>query len=223
MTTGESTSGDSRLVLSYLALRRSLGVLGVALPVILPIGVFVLGDEQAWQPSISDYYGTVMRGVFVGVLVAIGVFLVSYVGYEPDDTKRPYEPSDNTAGNLAGVFAVGVALFPTTSDIFFVQAVHFVSAVLLFGMFAFFSLRLFTKGVAYPTDEKKMRNRIYSASGWVILGCIVAIAVHLALLTDTVIDDLNPIFWLEALALWAFGWAWFVKGEGMRRLNDVPT
>ena len=32
---------------------------------------------------------------------------------------------------------------------------------------------------------------------------------------------MKPVFWLESLALWAFGLAWFVKGEGLRRLNDA--
>ena len=28
------------------------------------------------------------------------------------------------------------------------------------------------------------------------------------------------VFWLEAIAIWAFGWSWFTKGEALPMLND---
>jgi hypothetical protein len=46
----------------------------------------------------------ILRGVLAGSLWAIGIFLMSYRGYQ----KR-----DEMAGRLACVFALGVALFPT--------------------------------------------------------------------------------------------------------------
>ncbi len=134
------SNGDrGQMVMSYLTLRRTVGVLGVLLPVILPLGVLVLGSSAAFQDSISAYHGTVMRGVFVGVLSAIGVFLFSYVGYPPSDDKKPYDLSDNWAGNLAGASAIGVALFPATSDDGLVTAIHFVAAAILFLTLAYFS------------------------------------------------------------------------------------
>ena len=109
-----TNSNDNPLVLAYLTLRRVVGALGVLLPPILFFGALIL-SSTGLQESISHYYGTVMRGVFVGVLFAIGVFLYSYIGYEPSDDKKRFEPSDNIAGNLACFFALGVALFPTNS------------------------------------------------------------------------------------------------------------
>ena len=29
---------------------------------------------------------------------------------------------------------------------------------------------------------------------------------------DTSLSDIEPVFWLESLALWAFGISWLVKG-----------
>lgn len=46
-----------------------------------------------------------------------------------------------------------------------------------------------------------------------MLGCVVGIGLYALLLKDTAIAALEPIFWLESLALWAFGLSWFVKGE----------
>jgi len=33
------------------------------------------------------------------------------------------------------------------------------------------------------------------------------------------IADLNPVFWLETVALIAFGFSWFVKGRALRIVN----
>ena len=74
------TGGERRVLVSYLTLRRVVGVLGVLLPVVVAGGCFVLGACTELQDSISDYYGTEMRDVFVGVLFAIGWFLFSYRG-----------------------------------------------------------------------------------------------------------------------------------------------
>ncbi len=46
-----------------------------------------------------------------------------------------------------------------------------------------------------------------------MLACITAIVLFYAFLQDTSLAALKPVFWLESLALWAFGWSWFVKGE----------
>ena len=50
-----------------------------------------------------------------------------------------------------------------------------------------------------------------------MLLCIVLIGVFKIWLADTPIADLKPVFWLEALALWAFGISWFTKGETIFR------
>jgi hypothetical protein len=215
------SNGDrGQMVMSYLTLRRTVGVLGVLLPVILPLGVLVLGSSAAFQDSISAYHGTVMRGVFVGVLSAIGVFLFSYVGYPPSDDKKPYDLSDNWAGNLAGASAIGVALFPATSDDGLVTAIHFVAAAILFLTLAYFSLHLFRKTGDSPSSEKLTRNKLYLVSGVTILVCVALVPLYNLLPEGNEIASIKPVFWLESLALWAFGFAWFVKGDGLRRLND---
>lgn len=205
--TGEpATSSTDGLVISYLTLRRAVGVLGIALPIVLAVGDLVFGNDQGLQPTISDYYGTGMRNVFVGLLFAIGLFLFSY---------RGFDWRDYLAGKLAFAFAVGVALFPTTSHLGWVRVVHVVLAAALFLTLSVFSLFLFTRTAAGapPTRQKLKRNRVYRVCGIVILGCIGAIAVDAALLRDAPVAALKPIFWLETTALWAFGFSWLTKGE----------
>jgi hypothetical protein len=48
-------SGEKSLVMSYLALRKAIGVLGIALPIVVSVGALVLFGEGI-QRTISDYY-----------------------------------------------------------------------------------------------------------------------------------------------------------------------
>ncbi len=120
-----------RLLVSHLTLRRTVGILGVLLPLLLAIGCFVVGPScTELLESISHYYDTEVGDVFVGILFAIAWFLFAY--------------------------------------------------------------------------------RVCSV---IMLACIASIALYVTLFEDTAIARVKPVFWLESLALWAFGASWFVKGE----------
>ena len=190
-------------LVSYVTLRRVVGILGVSLPVVLALWGFALCHCIRLQPSISDYYGLRTRDALVGILFTIGWFLYTYRGYE----RR-----DNVAGNLAGVFALGVALFPNSGSPTERQ-IHFASATGLFLALAYFSLFLFTRSAGAMTPQKRARNAIYRLCGTSMLFCIAAIALYYTTLVNTSLSALQPVFWLESLALWSFGVSWFVKGE----------
>jgi drug/metabolite transporter (DMT)-like permease len=180
-----------------------VGVLGVALPVVLSIEGFVLCRCGSVQASISDYYSLRTRDVLVGTLFAVGWFLFTYHGYD----RR-----DDIAGNLACVFALGIALFPNSGGPL-EQRVHFISATAFFAVLSYFSIVLFTKTAGHPTAMKRARNVVYRVCGGVMLACIVFIAIYFLFLQQTAVSRVKPVFWLESTALWAFGWSWFVKGE----------
>jgi hypothetical protein len=209
---------EERVFVSYLTLRRVVGGLGVALPIALALGGFALCDCLRLQPSISDYYDLRTRDLLVGTLCTIAWFLFCYRGYDRED---------DVAGNLACAFALGVALFPNTGRPW-ERTVHFGSALALFLVLAYFSLVLFTKSSGSPTREKRIRNRIYVTCGVGILACIALIGLYYWHLTDTAVAALKPVYWLESLALWAFGISWFVKGEtlwrdvGVRPVSQSP-
>ena len=90
---------------SFLALRRAVGWIGILLPLVLVLGTFLITGERAVLKTISLYYHTGMRDVFVGSICAIALFLFFYKGYDR---------WDNWACNIAGFFALGIALFPTS-------------------------------------------------------------------------------------------------------------
>ena len=89
---------QSPLALSYIALRRAIGIIGVSLPFVLLAGWF-LPNGPVIQPSISDYYYTIMGSYFVGSMCAIGVFQLSYRGPDPADRIAPL-PSGPPAWHL---------------------------------------------------------------------------------------------------------------------------
>lgn len=197
----------SNELVSYCTLRRVVGVLGVSLPVVLAVWGFALLGEVRLQPSISDYYLLRTRDAFVGVLFTIGWFLFTY---------RGYDWRDNTAGDLACVFALGVALFPNGGSRG-EHIIHVVSATALLLVLAYFSFFLFTLSDAWPTAQKLVRNRICRTCGVAIVMCIVAIGAESLFVDVASPNRLSPVFWLESVALWAFGWSWFVKGETLFR------
>jgi hypothetical protein len=207
------------LVLSYLDLRKAVGIIGFALPFVLAFGKILL-QGSGIQSSISSYYYTDMRNVFVGSLCAIGVFLMS---------TRGYDRKDEIAGILACVFAVGVALFPTTPDIGatsrdkLIGALHLSFAALLFLTLAYFSLALFTKTAPDKTltRRKLQRNAVYRVCGYTILASIFLMVVVALPEVKTLVERLTPVFWLESVAVVAFGVSWLVKGETI--LKDQET
>ena len=62
----QQASSDTSLVLSYLGLRKAVGIIGTALPFVLAIGNLLFLEHLEIQASISAYYHTHMRNVLVG-------------------------------------------------------------------------------------------------------------------------------------------------------------
>jgi hypothetical protein len=60
---------------------------------------------DCWQTSISAYYYTPVRAIFVGTMIAVGLSLIVYKGRST---------LEDTCLNFAGIFAPAVAVAPTT-------------------------------------------------------------------------------------------------------------
>jgi hypothetical protein len=209
-------SNAQSVVRSYLFLRKGIGSIGLALPFVLVLGKLVL-DPPGISDSISAYYYTVMRNVFVGSLWAVAIFLICY----------RYHWLDDLLSTVAGCCAIGVSIFPAappvnpTAQEMLIGSLHLVFAMCFFFLLAFFALVLFRKmDQSIPaTQRKRQRNAIYLVCGIAIVICIVLIFVAQRLAGISWLQPLHPVFWLESLALLAFGVAWFVKGETI--LQDI--
>jgi hypothetical protein len=98
---------ENELIISYMFLRKTAGWVGSLLPIVLIAGNVIFFTSP--RPySMSGYYYTGMRNVFVGALCALGVFLVAYAGYDQ---------VDRWITNIAGFCAIGVAFFPTKRSV----------------------------------------------------------------------------------------------------------
>ena len=197
------------------------------LPLILAIGAFLIFHEGI-QPSISHYYHTGMRDVFVGAHWAIGLFLLSYTGYKKDGVLEDVLIGV-PVGVPAGIGAIGLALFPTTplenpTDLQkIIGGFRLAFTSLWFLTLVYFSLVLFTRtDQESPTPRKKKRNWVYKGCGYIMLGSIFLIVLHAFLPSNIqqVVSACNPVFWLEWIAVWAFGISWMTKGEALAILQD---
>lgn len=193
------------IVVSYLTLRRAIGILGISLPVIL----FAWGmlGEHRWLDTISAYYAFRTRDALVGCLCTIGCFLFTYHGHDNHD---------NFVAHGAGLCAVLVALLPSTHP-GAEHVLHFVFAAGLFVLLAYIAYFRFTRQDNEPTKAKLTRNRVYRYCAVVMIVCVALIPVcDLSGLTAR-FHLVRPDFVLETLALWAFGLSWLVKGGALWR------
>ena len=207
-------------VISYRALRRAIGVLGILLPFLVTVIARVFGNTGC-QPSISAYFHTTAREVFVGVLAVVGAFLISYKGFDSTDSR---------ASNLAGGEAICVAAFPCQSllagpklGIFqlpqaWSNRVHVLAAAVLFVTLAGISAFLFTRSAPNAmTRQKKSRNAVYRACAVVMALALLEIAATSLLMNEAKQDLYRTTLLGEAIALLAFGVSWLVKGETILR------
>jgi hypothetical protein len=220
-----SETGDYRqpMVLSYLRIRQCVGGIGVFLPIVLLLGNKIIGHGV--QPSMSGYYYTPMRNIFIGALCALAVFLVTYDGWNRADT---------VITNVAGLGVIGTALCPTTpagaaGRQVVVGDLHLSFACLTFVLLAVMSMRFakrtptppglsfwrragYAFGFTPPGASRATATELaaYRASGFAILACI-ALIYPLSKVYG------HSLLVLETIILVAFGVAWFLKGTTLIR------
>lgn len=224
------------IVRSYYRMRQTLGYLGLFLPFTLILGGLVSAGEI--EPSISDYYHTILRDIFVGTMMAIGIFLICYTGYRRAGSERV---SDDWVTTMAGVFALGVALFPNDVPargqvvdsvpqlVLGFQGtayLHYGSALLFLSCLAYISLFKFAR-TANPA-----RRRIYLTCGIIIalatLATVVASYYRIQGSDEArrFVSDYRLVLWFEAIGIWAFSLSWLTKGRVdlsiIRRLRKSP-
>jgi hypothetical protein len=197
---------------TYLSLRVGVALLGAALPVALWFGALLL-DGTPLQSSMSAYYYTGMRDVFVGVLFAVGVSLYLYKGFSA---------AENAALSLAGVLIVIAALFPTQGSGQRVLAndVHAVAATLFFICLAYVAVFRAADTLSLIRDVRRARalQRVYRLLGVMMLASpLVAIAAERVLRPPG--GDPGIAFFVEAFGAWAFAAYWLMKSWELRHTS----
>lgn len=201
-----------KMIISYMTLRKAVGILGMSLGFIAVLGGLIFGSGEI-EESFSKYYLTNMRDIFVGVLFISGAFLLAYKGYDK---------VDNIVTNIAGISAIGVAIFPVevtdpnnlfNLNQFWTEALHLITAIFFFVALSYMSYFQFTKTSGELTKRKKNRNLVYRICAFVMLGSLVIGGFHMFFN----FFDGGPYFItiIEIVMLLAFGVSWLVKGEGL--------
>jgi hypothetical protein len=213
----------ARYVRSYLMMRVFIGALGVALPLMVVFVDWRLGGEPVPQDSLSAYYYSGARELFVGVLSAIAVFLFTY--------RVAERHLDNWLSLFAGVAVLAVVLFPTGRPAHVddeltpfqdwagesvVESIHFVAAAAFIGSLAVISLFFGVREGARPPRQGMRRSRrFWQRFHWLMASAIMAAVLMIAVASWTEWLPWEPRYWLllgEWIAVWAFAASWLWKG-----------
>lgn len=218
----------AKYVRSYLVMRLAVGLIGVLLPLLLVLLDWGLFDgDPVPRDSLSAYYYSGMRELFVGALCATGVFLMTY--------KVTERTLDNTLSWVAGVAAVLVALWPTgrPSDGIgltplqdrvgedAVQWIHFGSAAIFIVSLAVITFFFGVREGARPARAGNRPPAFWRAYHWCCAGGIVAALVWIVV-TQVVGEPRTSLLIGEWAAVWAFGASWFAKGAEWDILRGLP-
>lgn len=209
-------------------IRKLIGVLGVSLPIALPL----LADSTIIS-SISHYYYLTAPSLYlIIVLSSLGLFLISYKGYSKDHDEFI---NDDWLTNLAGFAALLVVLIPTAcekSGSLVIERIctsgnlplfghhdprtdtyHFIAAgvyIFLMGWMSFFK---FTRG----EEKGSFRYLLFKSCGILVWSAILFLTIYF--LTDAEIP--NFVFYMETMAVVPFGLSWLVKGEAMASMTKL--
>jgi hypothetical protein len=200
-------------IISYQKLRILIGLIGFLLPVILIIGSIIQGGPENIEDSISSYYYTDFRDIFVGSLFVLGFFLLSYKGKSNVETW---------VTNTGFVFSLGIALFPCKAECKIICVLHCLSAVLLFAMFASFSLWLFRKDLFAKKTNKVLKriNVVYICTGIALIVGIIGLIlffVFCSIFNIKESDNSKIVLIFEVLGLFSFAYAWFTRAHFLWR------
>ena len=196
---------------TYFVLRMVIAGGALALPPALLMWASV-DPRVEFVDSISAFYYSPARGLFVGTLVAIGVALVAY---------RGYTRGENWLLNVAGTLAIVVALFPTQDPaapgLTFVSVVHTVAAVAFF-VLAALSIFFYGQETVGSIPDPELR-RSYGR-GYRLLVVLVLVLPVVALLIAWLTDSTMALFLVETAALYAFATFWIVKTYELARSHE---
>jgi hypothetical protein len=222
---------------SYLLIRTVVGIVGILLPLVFILGeAFSLRAGVHVRGSISAYYHTSMRDIFVGALCVVGLLLATYMA---EQRKRP----DWWLSLVAGIAVLGVVFFPTGRPHLadgaplcgttpepvgcspvqqqlgetLVATIHFACAAVfilsLAGICFYFAYRERSAGnVGVAWFQRACGLVIVAAVAWVAVGGVM----HWDL------GELTPLYLGEVASIWAFGGSWLMGSRDLWR-RVVPV
>ena len=219
-------------VRSYLMIRSVVGIIGLVLPFVFIIGeaVYLKGGVHV-RGSISAYYHSPMRDLFVAGLCVVGFLLITYMSAQ----TRTW---DFWLSLVAGVAVLGVVFFPTRRVGLLpdaplcgqdpeplgcapvqqalgenaVATIHFTCAAVFIGCLGAIAF-LFAYRERKFEGDKRMAL-VQRLCGWAIIVAVLWVAI--GGLLGLTFWQITPLYLGEVLAVWAFGTSWLLKGRDLR-------
>jgi hypothetical protein len=203
---------------TYFGLRVGLVVMAFLFPIVL-WGGGRFGYGLPLQGSMSAYYHAnmgppdlsgqgAMRNWFVGVLFAVGACLYLYKGFSK---------TENVTLNSAGIFAVGIALFPMPwpegqgGGNF---SLHGFCAVTFFLCIAFVCLRCAHDTLRLIQDPQAKRRFTHA---YHVIGIVMIASPAIAVVLTVLVRRFEAYsFWVEVSGIYAFAAYWLTKSREMR-------
>ena len=164
--------------INTIRLRAMIGWLGMLLPwiVVLLVGYFPHSISATWYTNACT--------PFMIILGSAGFLLISYKGYEVIDDV---------------ILTCSFMISQSVSSV-----IHYIAAVMFFGLLAYKSFFLFTKSSGEMTTNKKIRNIIYRVCG---VGMVASFLILL-------LPNFSCKVWLmETIALLFFGVSFLTKAD----------
>jgi hypothetical protein len=210
---------SNQIAATYKMLRLGLAVMAFAFPLVLWIGGHFLADLPL-AGSMSAYYHAsdalhpgqgVMRNEFVGILFAIGALLFVYQGYSH---------LEDYALNLAGVLALGIALFPMKwptepNDSSF--SLHGTCAISFFVCIAY--VCIWRAGDTLPLIHDVTIRKRYLRTYQFLGGAMVLCPVFAWVLISRMPSHNSAIFFVELAGIYVFATYWVIKSHEASKTN----
>lgn len=225
----EFTESDDIWLTKQKTLRKLIGLLGMLLPLLLWLSLYLFSGHTRELESISHYYYTRSNGIFIITVSLLAIFLLIYKGKARLDFYL---------SSAAGIFALCLLLFPTDNLLEKCEALcdltaknvaiafigdstprvtfHFVSAAIFLLSLAAMSMFLFTKSdtpLELRPRMKFIRNTIYRTCSIFMVVAVVVVFPGSLLIPDDFYNRYHLTFWMETVAVESFGYSWLVKAE----------
>jgi hypothetical protein len=210
---------------TYLLIRTVVGTIGVLLPFVLwVVDALVLRGSATARGSLSAYYHSGARDLFVGTLCITGCLLLTYLAAQ----RRTW---DYWLSTVAGVAVLGVALLPTSrppaydgpptplEERWGEQTVAHLHAACT----AVFILSLAALCFVFAARDARYGGhpRLHRACGVAILAAVAWAGV--GFVVDLDVGWLTSLYLGEVVSVWAFGTSWLVKGFDLRHLTRASA
>ena len=232
-------NNDNSDAQAYARIRKAIGLCGAAIPFLC---LSLLLTCKCWGkvlPSISHYYYTIVGDAFVGILFALGLFLILYKSVFK---KRNLRRQENILTNASGVLALIVAFIPTNpenGDCYHLQltnsyseifgglgSLHLPSAGIMLLVFGIIAWRYFPLNPETGIADSPNKN-IYRACAKFIFGALAILVVYF---TDKVyldgrylswLEKIRIVFLMECVAVFFFFVSWLKKGKMATVVKEV--